>query len=141
MSNKKSKLEIMGIILVGLMTALQGFYGLFAYIDPIAFSNIRGTELFSNMDADWVNIYASRTIFITLTFSFLLYARHYSIIMWCALFGIIMPITDGFLAYQSQAPFNVIFKHLATILYLIITFFVLKAVVNKKSSKLLNEDK
>jgi hypothetical protein len=133
MDNKKSKLEIVGITLVLLMTVLQGFYGLFAYIDPLSFANVRGTELFSNMDSDWVNIYGSRTLFITLTFSFLLYAKHYSIIMWCALFGIVMPVTDGFLAYQAEAPFKVVFKHIATILYLVITFFVLKAVVNKKA--------
>jgi hypothetical protein len=133
MDNKKSKLEIVGITLVLLMTVLQGFYGLFAYIDPLSFANVRGTELFSNMDSDWVNIYGSRTLFITLIFSFLLYAKHYSIIMWCALFGIVMPVTDGFLAYQAEAPFKVVFKHIATILYLVITFFVLKAVVNKKA--------
>jgi hypothetical protein len=133
MDNKKSKLEIVGITLVLLMTVLQGFYGLFAYIDPLSFANVRGTELFSNMDSDWVNIYGSRTLFITLIFSFLLYAKHYSIIMWCALFGIVMPVTDGFLAYQAEAPFKVVFKHIATILYLAITFFVLKAVVNKKA--------
>jgi len=133
MDNKKTKLEILGITLVLLMTVLQGFYGLFAYIDPVSFSNVRGTELFSNLDSDWVNIYGSRTLFITLTFSFLLYARHYSIIMWCALFATVMPITDGFLAYQAEAPIKVVFKHIATILYLIITFFVLKTVVNKKA--------
>jgi hypothetical protein len=131
MDNKKSKLEVAGIILVLLMTVLQGFYGLFAYIDPVSFANVRGTELFSSMDSDWVNIYGSRTIFIALIFGFLLYAKHYSIIMWCALFGIVMPVTDGFLAYQAEAPFKVVFKHIATILYLVITFFVLKAVVKK----------
>ena len=131
MDNKKSKLEILGITLVLLMTILQGFYGVFAFLDPVAFSNVRGTELFSSMDSDWVNIYASRTLFITLTFSFLLYNRQYSIIMWSALFAIIMPITDGFLAYQAEAPFKVVFKHFATILYLIITFFVLKSVLRK----------
>jgi hypothetical protein len=133
MNNKKSKLEVVGIALVLLMTVLQGFYGVFAYVDPLAFSNVRGTELFSKMDSDWVHIYGSRTLFIMLTFSFLLYTRHYSIIMWCALFGVVMPVTDGFLAYQAEAPFKVIVKHIATILYLVITFFVLKAVVNKKA--------
>jgi hypothetical protein len=133
MNNNKSTLEIFGITLVLLMTLLQGFYGMFAFLDPVSFANVRGTALFSKMDTDWVIIYGSRTLFITLTFSFLLYAKHYSIIMWCALFGIVMPVTDGFLAYQAEAPFKVLFKHIATVLYLVITFFVLKAVVDKKS--------
>ena len=133
MNIKKSKLEIVGITLVLLMTILQGFYGIFAYVDPSAFSSIRGTELFSNMDADWVNIYGSRTIFITLIFSYLLYIRHYSILMWGALFGIVMPVTDGILAYQADAPFKVVLKHIITILYLVITFFVLNKLVRKKA--------
>jgi len=133
MNNKKSKLESVGFVLVLLMILLQGFYGSFAYIDPSSFSNIRGTELFSHMDADWVMIYGSRTIFITLTLSFLLYFKHYPILMWFALFGIVMPLTDGILAYQAEASFKVIFKHIATIAYLIIIFFVLKKVVVQKS--------
>jgi len=136
MDNKKSKLEHVGFILVLLMTLLQVFYGLFSYIEPSSFSNIRGTELFSQMDADWVRIYGSRTIFITLILGFLLYAKHYSILMWCALFGIVMPITDGILAYQAEAPFKVVFKHIATIAYLLITFFVLKKVVIQKAEQL-----
>jgi hypothetical protein len=133
MTNKKSKLEKTGFILVLLMILLQAFYGTFAYIDPTAFSNARGTELFSQMDADWINIYGSRTIFIALFFGFLLYTRNYSILMWGALFAIVMPITDGILAYQAEAPFKVVFKHIATIAYLVITFFVLKKVVAQKA--------
>jgi hypothetical protein len=132
MNNNKSKLESVGFILVLLMIILQGGYGIFAYIDPVAFSNIRGTELFALMDADWVNIYGSRTLFITLVLGFLLYSKHYSILMWCALFGIVMPVTDAILAYQAAAPFKVIFKHLATIVYLVIIFYVLKKVVYQK---------
>ncbi len=132
--NNKSKLEKVGFVLVLLMILLQGFYGIFAYIDPVAFSNVRGTELFALMDADWVNIYGSRTLFITLVLGFLLYSRYYSILMWCALFGIVMPVTDGILAYQAAAPFKVIFKHIATIAYLVIIFFVLKRVVVQKAN-------
>jgi len=135
MDNKKSKLEYVGFVLVLLMILLQGFYGAFAYIDPSAFSSVRGTELFSPMDADWVNIYGSRTIFITLIFGYLLYTRNYSILMWGALFGIVMPVTDGILAYQAEAPFKVVFKHIATVAYLVVIFVVLKKVVAKKPNK------
>lgn len=131
MTNKSTKLERVGFVLVLLMIFLQGFYGIFAYVDPATFSSLRGTELFSEMDVDWVKIYGSRTIFITLTLGYLLYSRNYFILMWCALFGMVMPITDGVLAYEAQAPFNVVFKHIATIVYLLITFFVLKKLVSK----------
>jgi hypothetical protein len=131
MTNNNTKLERIGFILVLLMILLQGFYGTFAYLDPATFSSVRGTELFSEMDIDWVKIYGSRTVFITLVLGYLLYSRNYFILMWCSLFGIVMPITDGILAYGAQAPFKVVVKHVATIVYLLITFFVLKKVIAK----------
>jgi len=133
MKNKITKLEIVGLVLVALIVLLQGFYGTFAFIDPAKFSAVRGTELFSVMDADWVKIYGSRTIFISLIFGYLLYTRNYIVLMWGALFAVVMPITDGLLAYQAQAPFKVVAKHIVTILYLLIIFFVLKKVADNKA--------
>jgi hypothetical protein len=133
MMNKSTKLEKVGFVLVALIGLLQGFYGTFAFIDPTMFSVVRGTELFSVMDADWVAIYGSRTIFITLIFGYLLYTRNYAVLMWGALFRIVMPITDGLLAYEAQAPFKVVAKHIATVVYLLIIFIVLKKVVAQKA--------
>ena len=127
-----------GVVLVSIMALLQGFYAIFSYLDPAAFAVVRGTELFSQMDSDWVRIYGSRTLFITLVLGYLLYVRNYSVLMWCALFGTVMPITDGFLAYEAQAPINVVFKHIATIIFLLVTFFVLKTAISKKSNKASN---
>ena len=133
MSNKNTKLEKIGFVLVSLIVLLQGFYGTFAFIDPATFSTVRGTELFSGMDSDWVKIYGSRTIFITLIFGYLLYTRNYIVLMWGALFAVVMPITDGLLAYEAQAPFKVVAKHIATIVYLLIIFFILKKVIANKA--------
>ncbi|AAZ28313.1 hypothetical protein CPS_2753 [Colwellia psychrerythraea 34H] len=133
MTNKSTKLEKVGFVLVALIVLLQGFYGTFAFIDPTIFSAIRGTELFSSMDADWVKIYGSRTIFITLIFGYLLYTRNYIVLMWGALFAVVMPITDGLLAYEAQAPLKVVAKHVVTIVYLLIIFFVLKKVIAQKA--------
>lgn len=131
MKSPKSKLEILAIVLVLLMTILQGFYGLFSFIDPTSFAKVRGTNLYSLMDTDWVVIYGSRTLFITFFLGFLLYSRHYSILMWCTLFGMIMPVTDGLLAYHAEALFVVVFKHGATVLYLAFTFVVLRKTVRR----------
>jgi len=130
--NKKSSLEKVALVLVLLMMLLQGFYGVFTYVDPVSFSLIRGTELFSTMDADWVIIYGSRTLFITLILGYLLYVRHFKVLMWAALFGTIMPITDALLALEAQAPLKVVFKHVATVVYLVITCLVLNKVVAQK---------
>jgi len=133
MKNKMTKLEKIGFVLVSLIVLLQGFYGTFSFIDPTGFSTIRGTELFSDMDADWVKIYGSRTIFITLIFGYLLYTRNHLVLMWGALFAVVMPITDGLLAFEAQAPFKVVVKHIATIVYLLIIFLIFKKVITQKA--------
>ena len=43
MTNKSTKLEKVGFVLVSLIVLLQGFYGTFAFIDPAMFSAVRGT--------------------------------------------------------------------------------------------------
>ena len=128
-----SNLERTGVVLISLIVLLQGFYGTFAFLEPGMFSVVRGTELFSDRDTDWVKIYGSRTIFITLIFGYLLYTRNYIVLMWGALFAVVMPITDGLLAFEAQAPFKVIIKHIATIVYLLVIFFVLKKVIANKT--------
>lgn len=129
----KNRYTKVGIGLVIIMAVLQGFYAIFSYIDPAAFSSLRGTALYSPLDSDWVKIYGSRTLFISLVLGYLLYARNYSALMWCALFGTVMPVTDWFLAYEAQAPFTVLFKHIATIVFLFATFLVLKIAISKKA--------
>lgn len=123
-----------GYLLVSLMVLLQGFYGVFAYLDPVSFANVRGTALVANGDIDWVQIYASRTVFISLIIGTLLYFRESKVLMWAALLGTVMPLSDGYLAYQAEAPLSVIAKHIATIVYLIITSLVLfKVVASEKA--------
>lgn len=123
-----------GFMLVLLMALLQGFYAVFAYLDPAAFSNLRGTVLASTGDLDWVKIYASRTLFVSLIIGYLLYLRNYKILVWAALFGTVMPVTDGWLAYQAGASFDVVAKHVATVVYLIATFIVLQTVVKRENA-------
>jgi hypothetical protein len=136
MSGQKGQyLKRIGVALVSLMALLQAVYAIYAYLDPQAFALLRGTELFVPDDADWVKIYASRTMFVALIIGFLLIIREYNILVWASLFGTVMPATDAFLAYQAGAESVVVYKHLATVVYLLITFSVLKIVVkNKKSS-------
>ncbi|MFT5572100.1 MAG: hypothetical protein ACI9FR_001021 [Cryomorphaceae bacterium] len=122
-------LEKVAFFLVLLMALLQGAYAIYAYSDPSSFSLLRGTELHDLADADWVKIYASRTWFVALIIGFLLYLKNYQILAWAALFGTVMPVADAFLAYQAGAADAVVYKHIATFVYLLITFAVLKVVV------------
>jgi hypothetical protein len=135
MQGKKfGTLEKAGCVLVFLMAALQFTYAMYAYIDPTAFSVTRGTELFALGDTDWVKIYASRTLFIALVIGFLLYSRQYRILAFASLFGVVMPVTDALLAYQAQAVDKVVFKHIATAVFLVVTFFVLHNIVKRTKS-------
>jgi hypothetical protein len=115
-----------GFTMVLLMALLQAVYAIYAYIDPQAFALVRGTELFDASDSDWVNIYASRTMFVALIIGYLLFLREYKILVWAALFGVVMPVTDAWLAFHASAENPVIYKHIATIIYLLVTFFVLR---------------
>lgn len=126
---KTRKLEKIAFLLVLLMVLLQGFYAVYAFISPTEFAALRGTELIANGDLDWVRIYASRTLFVSLIIAFLLYKKDYKILMWAALFGVVMPLTDGILAYKAQAASAVVLKHGATVIYLLVTTLVLKATV------------
>lgn len=130
--SKSRKLEIIGGVLVFLMALIQGVYAVYAYVDPAAFAVLRGTDLFVASDTDWVQIYASRTLFVALIIGFLLYLKSYRILVWAALFGTVMPITDAYLAYEANAPDAVVYKHLATFVYLLVTFAVLKLVVRNE---------
>lgn len=131
---KIGTLEKVGCVLVFLMATLQFAYAIFAYIDPIAFSVTRGTELFALGDADWVKIYASRTMFIALFIGVLLYFKQYKALAFASLIGVVMPATDAWLAYQAHAADKVVFKHIATAVFLVVTFFVLQAVIKRKES-------
>jgi len=123
-----------GITMVCLMALLQAVYALFAYIDPQAFSLVRGTELFVSADSDWVQIYASRTLFVALITGFLLFVREYKILMLASLFATVMPITDAWLAFQAGAESVVVYKHVATVIYLLVTACVLRVMARGNNS-------
>ena len=122
-------LRRVAIGLVSLMALLQGFYAVYAFIEPVGFSILRGTELATAEDMDWIKIYASRTLFIALITGLLLYQQKYKVLMWAALFATVMPITDAWLALEANAPDKIVLKHVATVIYLLATTIVLKLVV------------
>ncbi len=122
-------IDKIGITRVLLMALIQAVYAVYAYLDPQAFSLLRGTELFASGDSDWVQIYASRTLFVALIVGVLLLLREYRILIWASLFGTVMPITDAWLAYQAGAESVVVYKHIATLIYLLATSFVLLVMV------------
>jgi Domain of unknown function (DUF4267) len=125
-------IDKIGITMVLLMALIQAVYAVYAYLDPQAFSLLRGTELFASGDSDWVQIYASRTLFVALIVGVLLLLREYKILIWASLFGTVMPITDAWLAFQAGAENVVVYKHIATLIYLLATSSVLLVMVRNQ---------
>jgi hypothetical protein len=123
--------KIAGMTLVALMAILQGFYAAYALVDPTSFALVRGTELVVTGDTDWVRIYGSRTLFLALIVGYLLYLQNFNILKWAAIFGLVMPVTDGYLAYEAQASAQVVWKHAATAVYLLVTFWVLQGLTRR----------
>lgn len=131
---KPGTLRTIGIMLVVLMAGLQLTYALYAFFDPAAFSVTRGTKLFAAGDSDWIKIYGSRTLFISLLVGYLLYSKHFAILAVASLLGTVMPATDAWLAYQASAGDKVVLKHIATALFLVTTYVVLRVVVRRGPS-------
>lgn len=121
-----TKLEALAVAIVAGMALLQLYFALGAYLDPVGFSVARGTPLHDGGDGDWVQIYASRTLFIVLVLGVLLLRREYSLLAWAALLGTVMPVTDAVLAALDQADWPYLARHLATLAYLGVSFFVLR---------------
>lgn len=127
-----SRWETLGLSLVSIMALLQCGYALLAFLDPIMFATVRGTALFDVSDSDWIYIYASRTLFIALLIAYLAKNKQYPVLMWAAIFGTVMPVIDGLLAYQAGAANGVVYKHMATVVYLLFTSFVLRSIVRSQ---------
>jgi hypothetical protein len=114
-----------GFWLVLVMAMLQTFYAIWAFTSPAEFAAYRGTPLVAGGEAEWVRIYASRTLFVALVLGILLVRREVTILTWVALIGIVMPASDAVLAYQSGASAPIVWRHVATIIYLGVAFVAL----------------
>src|SRR5688572_25329916 len=114
-----------GFWLVLAMALLQMFYSIYAFTSPVEFASYRGSHLTPGGDTEWVRIYASRTLFVAILLALLLLRQEVSLLKWISLLGVVMPLSDALLAYQSAAPNSIISRHLVTVVYLLVTFAVL----------------
>jgi hypothetical protein len=114
-----------GFWLVLAMALLQMFYSIYAFTSPVEFASYRGSGLTPGGDTEWVRIYSSRTLFVAMMLGLLLLLQEVFLLKWISLLGIVMPLSDAALAYQSAAPNSIISRHLATVVYLLVTFAAL----------------
>ena len=113
----------------------QAYFAISAYVDPAAFADSRGTTLATAADADWVRIYASRTLFIALLLGYLLLRGQFTVLKWAAILGTVMPITDAVLAYEAGATSGVVARHVATLIYLVVTAIVLHVLQRTREAR------
>jgi hypothetical protein len=114
-----------GFWMAAVMALVQATYALQAYLDPAAFAAYRGTPITDSNDAIWVHTYGSRTLFVALVVLVLLLRRDLVTLKWAALIGLVMPISDALVAVRAEASLVVVLRHVATGIYLLITFVVL----------------
>ena len=124
-STQSNPLRAVGFWLALVMALLQAIYAVQAFIDPSGFATYRGTPLMTDGDTDWVQIYASRTLFVALIVGLLLARMDLATLKWVSLLGVVMPFSDAFLAHQAGASFAVFSRHVATVIYLLVTFVAL----------------
>jgi hypothetical protein len=104
---------------------LQGFYAVWAFVDPHALAAYRGGSIEGASEALWVHAYASRTLFIALVVALLLRRGDMAVLKWVALLGVIMPASDAWSAIHSAAPASDVIRHVATAIYLFLAFVML----------------
>ena len=117
-----SPIRAVGFWLAVVMALLQAFYAFQGFVDPSGFAAYRGTPLLADGDAGWVHMYASRTLFVALTVGLLLVRRDLATLKWVALAGVVMPISDALVAQQAGASTAIVLRHVATVVYLLVTF-------------------
>jgi hypothetical protein len=124
---QSNPLRAAGFWLALVMGLLQAVYAVRAFVDPSGFATYRGTPLMAEGDTDWVQIYASRTLFLALIVGLLLARMDLATLKWVALLGVVMPISDTFLAKEAGASIAVVSRHIATVVYLLVTSVALFA--------------
>ena len=122
---QSNPLRAVGFWLALVMGLLQAVYAVQAFVDPSGFATYRGTPLSADGDTDWVRIYASRTLFVALIVGLLLARMDIATLKWVALLGVVMPVGDAYLAHKAGASFAVVSRHVATVIYLLVTFAAL----------------
>lgn len=114
-----------GIWMVVAIALLQGFYAVWAFVDPQAVASYRGGSLEGDSAVLWVHAYGSRTLFIALVVLLLLRQGDLATLKWVTLFGLVMPISDAWSAMHSANPEAGIMRHVLTAAYLLLTFAML----------------
>ena len=122
--------RLIGFWMVAAVALLQGFYGVWAFVDPEALAVYRGASIEMSTE-NWVHAYGSRTLFVACVVLLLLGRGNFETLKWVALVGIIMPVSDAWTAIQATAPPVVILRHAGTAIFLLITFAMLTRALRK----------
>jgi hypothetical protein len=115
----------LGLWLAIVMALIQALYSVWAFIDPAALAAYRGAPLDDHTDTAWVHAYGSRTLFIASVVALLVVKGDFINLRWAALFALVMVVSDALTALRADLPPSVLYRHIGTGMYLLITFAVL----------------
>jgi hypothetical protein len=104
------------------MALLQVAYALQAFVDPVALADFRGMSADDPASISWVYAYGTRTLFVALVVMVLLVRRDLATLRWVAVGGVVTPLGDALVALRTEATMAVVLRHVATAIYLLVTF-------------------
>lgn len=124
MSEKTVKRWRMGaIVLAAIIAALQAFNAWRAFADPAGFAAYLGLPLADPRDGSLVGVYGLRAAFIAALVALLLAFRQWRALFLTAIAAIVMPVGDALLTHAAGAPVEIVARHGAIAVYLVVTAF------------------
>jgi len=120
-TNRSSALVRIGYGMSLLIALWMGVNTLRAFLAPEAFARNFGLGVTSGTDLAFVQVYGLRALFLGAFALFLILRRDARTLGWFALIATIMPVGDALLVAQAAAPPEVIARHAAIAVYLLVT--------------------
>lgn len=114
-----------GLWMSGLIAAMMLFNAWQASVDPVAFAARFGLAGAADANSGFVQVYASRALFLALATAVLLATRQWRGLMWFAIVAMVMPIADALQVASAGGPSAIVGRHIAITVYLAITAYLL----------------
>ncbi|MEI8145244.1 MAG: DUF4267 domain-containing protein [Alphaproteobacteria bacterium] len=112
--------------LAAVIGAFQAVNAVRAFADPSGFAAFYGTPIIDPRDIAFIYVYALRTSFIAILVAFFLIRQQVEALKWMALAALVMPIGDALLVTLAHGSPLTIARHVATAIYLGVTFLVFR---------------
>ena len=117
----------LGFWLAAAIGTFQAVNAVRAILDPSGFAAYFGTPIIDPRDIGFVYVYGLRTGFIAILVALFLVRQQVDALKWMALAALVMPIGDALLVTFAHGSPLTIARHVATAIYLGVTFLALRS--------------